>query len=262
MAEYPMFPLWTDAYLADTAELSTLEHGVYLLLLIAMWRAGGYLPNRDDRLARFARLTPKQWAGVRTIIMDYFTVEDDRLTQGRLLDELEKARVRSKTASENARAKLRKTKGSGKADAARPQSQTAATISIAKPDQKEETSPAGTPQSTSSSDDVKAAFDVWNDYAAIFGLPIAQKLTEPRKARLRARLDDVGGLEGWRMAINLIGECGFLRGQTKANFRASLDFVSKEENFVKLIEGNYRDDKKRASPAMEALRKLREEEDD
>ena len=61
VAEFPAFPLWTDAYLADTTELTTQEHGAYFLLLIAMWRAGGYVPDDDAKLARFTRLTIRQW---------------------------------------------------------------------------------------------------------------------------------------------------------------------------------------------------------
>ena len=46
MAEFPALPLWTDAYLADTAHLSYAEHGLYLHMLMTMWRTPGcQMPN-------------------------------------------------------------------------------------------------------------------------------------------------------------------------------------------------------------------------
>jgi uncharacterized protein YdaU (DUF1376 family) len=38
MADFPALPLWTDAYLADTADLDACEHGCYLILLMISWR--------------------------------------------------------------------------------------------------------------------------------------------------------------------------------------------------------------------------------
>lgn len=110
MAEYPAFPLWTDAYLADTSHLTTIEHGAYLLLLMAMWRAGGDLPNDDKRLARTARLTPGQWARVKESLWEFFEVSSDRITQGRLTDELGAVRQNSKKQSDKAKARWLKNK--------------------------------------------------------------------------------------------------------------------------------------------------------
>lgn len=136
MAEFPAFPLWTDAYLADTGELSTLEHGAYLLLLIAMWRAGGVLPNDDKKLARIARLGPRQWEAVKPVLWDYFGADGEQITQGRLADELQKARTRSTKAADSARAKYRKNKGMGSANAGSEHSladaSTSTTITITK----------------------------------------------------------------------------------------------------------------------------------
>jgi len=106
------------------------ENGAYLLLLIAMWRAGGYLPNDDARLARFCRSKGNEWLKVKPTVMEFFKVEGDRITQGRLLEELEKARGRSKKAAESARSKYRKTNDVVPANADPEHSSTAASISI------------------------------------------------------------------------------------------------------------------------------------
>lgn len=127
MAEFPGFTIWTDAYLADTSHLTMAEHGGYLKLLIAMWRSGGYLPNDDKKLARFAAASEKEWFKVKPHLMEFFTEIDGQITQARLLDELEKARDRSRKASDNARSKYRKTKEVPHADAQRKRSETPAT---------------------------------------------------------------------------------------------------------------------------------------
>lgn len=86
--------LWTDAYMADTSHLTTFEHGAYLLILIAMWRAGGHLPNDDIRLARSARMTPGKWAKIAPTIRQFLTVNGDTVTQKRLMVEISNARCR------------------------------------------------------------------------------------------------------------------------------------------------------------------------
>ena len=83
-------PFYVGDYLADTTHLTTLEHGAYLLLLATMWRAGGILPADDAKLARFARLTPAQWARIKGTILSFFSMEDGQITQGRLAREMER----------------------------------------------------------------------------------------------------------------------------------------------------------------------------
>jgi uncharacterized protein YdaU (DUF1376 family) len=105
MAQFPALPFWTDAYLADTGHLTTLEHGAYMLLLMAMWRSGGTLPKNDKRLARFAKLTTPQWNRIKPIILEFMTVSDDgqSVTQGRLRDELQYVRDHSTKQAKNSR---------------------------------------------------------------------------------------------------------------------------------------------------------------
>jgi len=117
VAEFPSMPLWTDAYLADTGHLTTLEHGAYLLLLVTMWRAGGRLPNDDKKLARFARLNPGQWRRIKPTIMEFFSVADGFILQGRLTDELEFVKQKREGQSSKAKARWLKTKTTGDAPA-------------------------------------------------------------------------------------------------------------------------------------------------
>ena len=100
MAEFPMMPLWTDAYLGDTTHLTTLEHGAYLLLLMAMWRHDQcQLPNDDKRLARYTRLTPSQWKRIKSVVMEFFIIENDVLFQKKL--QRERSFVKSKRKSQS-----------------------------------------------------------------------------------------------------------------------------------------------------------------
>lgn len=123
MAEFPAMPLWTDAYLADAGHLTTLEHGAYLLLLMTMWRNGGVLPNDDKRLARFARLSGQQWQRIKPTIMEFFDVEGDEITQGRLTAEYAFVKQKREGAKNSANAKWLKTNKTGYANASKSQSE-------------------------------------------------------------------------------------------------------------------------------------------
>ena len=70
----PWMPLYVGDYIADTAHLSTAEHGAYLLLMMHYW-AKGKLPTEDTQLARIARMTTKEWANARSVIAAFFSAD-------------------------------------------------------------------------------------------------------------------------------------------------------------------------------------------
>ena len=96
----PFMQLYVADYLGDTQHLTTEQHGAYLLLLMAMWRAGGSLPNDEAKLARIARMSAAKWRKVGGDIMDLLDVEGEHVTQKRLAEEYEKAREKSEKRSE------------------------------------------------------------------------------------------------------------------------------------------------------------------
>lgn len=84
-------PLYVADYLADTTHLSAAEHGAYLLLIMAYWQSGAALPDEDAKLARIARMTPKEWRAARPTVAEFFTVGDGVWRHGRIDGELAKA---------------------------------------------------------------------------------------------------------------------------------------------------------------------------
>ena len=97
---HPFMQLYVADYLGDTRHLTTEQHGAYLLILMTMWRAGGYLPNDDAKLARIAGLSVAKWRKLSPDILAMLTVDGDQITQARLLKEIENANEKSSKRSE------------------------------------------------------------------------------------------------------------------------------------------------------------------
>ena len=121
MAEFPSMPLWTDAFIADTTHLNSAETGAYMMLLICMWRSGGYIPNEDKKLSRFARCTPAQWKRIKPIIMEFLIIDERGITQKNLLKTLsnvqEKVTLNRHLGSLGGKANALKNHGKGLANA-------------------------------------------------------------------------------------------------------------------------------------------------
>lgn len=97
------------------------------------------------------------------------------------------------------------------------------------------------------------AVKAYNDVAAELGWPKCSKINASRKTKLRARLRDSGGLDGWYAALARAKASKFLRGETgragaHANWRPDIDFFLTESKFLKLIEGGF--DGSTAAPAV------------
>lgn len=70
-------------------------------------------------------------------------------------------------------------------------------------------------------------------------LPVAKLLTPKRSRAVRARLRE-HGKEGVLKMLGLAAESDFLAGQNQSNWTASFDWLFMPSNFVKVLEGNYR----------------------
>jgi uncharacterized protein YdaU (DUF1376 family) len=92
-------PLYIGDYLADTARLTTEQHGAYLLLMMDYWRNGAP-PDDDEILRNIVRLSKFLWKKHRTVLEKFFTVKDGRWTHKRIDEEMVSAGASKAKASE------------------------------------------------------------------------------------------------------------------------------------------------------------------
>ena len=109
MTSLPYLQLYTSDYLADTAHLTTEEHGAYLLLIMNYWQRGKPLDNGGQRLAHVARLSADRWTEVEPVLSEFFQVEGDTWIHSRIERDLESVRIKSEKASQAGRASAQRT---------------------------------------------------------------------------------------------------------------------------------------------------------
>jgi len=89
-------------YAKDTGHLSLLEHGVYTLLLDRYYATECGIP--EDQAHRVARArSAEERAAVDVVLAEFFRLDGNLWVNGRVEEELEKARGRIATARENGR---------------------------------------------------------------------------------------------------------------------------------------------------------------
>lgn len=86
-------PLYIAKYLGDTMELTTEQHGAYLLLIMAYWmRQGRPLPDSDQVLAAITKTELKRWKkSTRAVVSKYFRIEGGFWHQKRADSEVSRA---------------------------------------------------------------------------------------------------------------------------------------------------------------------------
>jgi uncharacterized protein YdaU (DUF1376 family) len=84
-------PFYVDDYLGDTMHLTRDQHGAYMLLLIACWKAGGSLKNDAAHLASITKSTALEWKRLAPILKPFFQVRGKWLSHKRVVEELDKA---------------------------------------------------------------------------------------------------------------------------------------------------------------------------
>ncbi|MDD7973431.1 hypothetical protein [Roseinatronobacter alkalisoli] len=108
-------------------------------------------------------------------------------------------------------------------------------------------SPRGN-EATKPFDEVAEAVVAYNRTAEDAGWPRLLVLSKQRRANLKARLKDAGGLNGWEAALARARASPWCCGENQRGWTANFDFLTRQSSFAKLMEGNY--DPRTASTAQ------------
>lgn len=269
-------------YLTNTMHLTTRQHGGYLLLILAAWKGGGWLPGNDAALTAIARLSPKEWKEDGESLKAFFTLHNGQWLHERVAFEWQEAHRLSDLKSKAGREGAHKRWG-GRANGK--------TIAHPLRAQRQNDAPSPSPLQEESKKDIAAnaardleegdaeicsqlrtgegagnqgtalaehpgpngsarsagnsAIDTWNTVAERCGWPKVQQRSLERIKAGAARLGDLGGLEGWTIALGKAEASNFVRTQMTA---FGYDWVTKRKNLTKLMEGNYDDRKSTGAP--------------
>lgn len=85
--------------------------------------------------------------------------------------------------------------------------------------------------------DWQALASYWNERRG--AMPRLTVWSERRRAAVRARMRESGGMEGVRAVIDRAAASDFLQGRNGRGFVADFDWVMKPSNFCKVADGNY-----------------------
>lgn len=89
MSAPPYMRLYWGDYSRKTRHLKrAIEHGAYLMLIGALWDAGGKIPADDASVAAHALLTVREWGLLKPAILPFFRIVKGHLTHKRVNEEL------------------------------------------------------------------------------------------------------------------------------------------------------------------------------
>lgn len=88
-------------------------------------------------------------------------------------------------------------------------------------------------------DEIRPVVDHWNAMAKANGLSVVKLLTDARRKALKTRIDEAGGVDQFRAAIDKVPQSSFLLGDNDRKWKADLDFILQPTSFARLIEGKY-----------------------
>lgn len=208
-----------DDYDSSTGHLSLLEHGVYTILLDQYYRRGTPLPDDRPALYRLIRaMSEAEQDATERVIQEFWVVSLGGLTNPRADKEIEAWRRRSATNRQVAERRWARRSYERKSASARPSS-------------------AACPY--------EEIIQMYHEMLPM--LPRQQKRTATRDRHMRARWHEHPGLERFKNFFGRVQRSPFLLGRVvRPNarpFLATLDWLMKPENFAKVLEEKYVNDR-------------------
>lgn len=250
MGESPFIKFYPSDFLAGTSGLSPAERGVYITLLCLIYEADGPIERHDARLSR--RCGSPKAAFQRTLealidegkIVEVDGMLSNRRAEKAIVDRQNRSQIGTHAAQQRWTAQSDKMQQNQRPDDARAMPEQCTSDASQKPEPEPDISKRDTNVSLALSapepaSPIAEAVAIYNETAERVGWPKVQKLTPARSQALRGRLKDCGGIEGWRVAMDKAASSDFLSGRATGSTPATFDWLTKQSNFTKMMEGNY-----------------------
>lgn len=245
MSDSPFFQFYPSDWLAGTRGLTAAETGIYITLIAMMYEREAPISMPIDRLARLCGSTVTNLKkAISTLIDEEKIIETDAgFWNTRVECECEKRSAKRESAKTSANKRWKKSEQNQRREDANAMRTQCVSDANQKPEPdilKDTNVSLSFPMETTRSNDAAKAVASFNAAAAESGWSQVQKLTASRSKQIRARLADCGGIEGWEVALRKAQDSDFLCGRTAKPWTGfGFDWLTKQSNFTKLMEGNY-----------------------
>jgi uncharacterized protein YdaU (DUF1376 family) len=269
----PWYKRFPADFIAGTLALSLEEKGAYSVCLDLIYDRGGPIPDDAQWISRVCGCSVRKWKTIRETLVNAgkLVASDGTLSNDKARKLLENSAKEARKLSENG------AKGAEKTNEKRESLQQNNNLEEKGPSETKRQSifqklearsqierkgpPLPPTALQTNNSELQEAVSDWNDLAEQVGLAKVARLTPARAKKLRRRLDDCDGINGWTGAMRKVAASEFLTGKNDRGWRADFDFVLQEKSFTKLMEGGYdrkkstdRDDAKRILAATVARR--------
>jgi uncharacterized protein YdaU (DUF1376 family) len=233
MGKAPAFQFYASDFLSDmkVATMSMEERGVYITLLSYAWLENG-LPPVEQKLARLCG-NPENWEAIWEVVSECFYTDDDNKLKNAKMEEIRETLTSYKQKMSEA--------GKKGMEARWKNNQVKARL-------KQSYNSSSPTSTTTSNTHIKAKDKIdWvefmNKWNSICGhnLPQIKKLTDSRKRAIRKFIKQDVDVTAFFLRVS---DSSFLSGVSEnSSWIADFDWVLKESNYIKILEGVY-DDKK------------------
>ena len=249
MGNPPAFQLYSNDFFVDTITWELDELGLYARLLFVEW-SNGPLPNDHKKLSKIAGISPKKFSNLFQICSSKFVLNGD----GNLINvRMEEARVKQTKYSESRKeiAKARWEKSDTQAMHMHEHMDMHTGCSSSSSSLKDINTLVRSPASDPEKDIIIGAENNGCPHQKIIslyheiltGLPAVRVWTPKRQKMLKARWlssKEYQDLEWWKQFFVFVrDDCPHLTGKNDRQWTADLEWLCKEENFVKTVEGRY-----------------------
>ncbi|MFG1247283.1 DUF1376 domain-containing protein [Xanthobacter flavus] len=262
----PYMPLHIERLRRSKAWLRCKRNPALAFYILNMWMRAwhevpaGSIEDDDDVLADAAMCSPREWARLKDDVLQGWELRDWRWHH-HVVEELaaegsEKIEGRRKRTEAARVARLQGRQASVTENVTSSVTENA-TENVTGSNRREgegkgregnrkEESPSSSLRSdeppllaTIERDECADALQAYNATAREMGWAEAQVLNDRRRAALKGRLRECGGMGGWRSAMARARASPFLAGENDRSWRPDLDFFLQQKSFTRLMEGFY-----------------------